>query len=106
MQGIEMGVILFTFFRTDCRSPMLSRSMSSLSRSTPNLLTEIDMEERLAQMEKMINEQKDIINQQKDLIEEQKGKLDVFESPEKEEAPDTEDVTPENENLGLMEDID
>ena len=91
----------FTFFRIDCRSPMLSRSVSSLSRSTPNLSSDQEIEDKLVQMEKMINEQKEIINQQKDLITEQKEKLYIFQNTEEEEVNNS-----ENDKSGLMEDID
>ena len=97
--------MMLLYFRVDCRSPMLSRSMSSLSRSTPNLQMDNDIEEKLAEMEKMINDQKETINQQKILIEEQKEKLDVFENPENEEKCNGINE-PEATNAGLMEDID
>ena len=76
---------------------MMSGSYSSLSMSTPNLTTDLEIEDKLAQMEKMIKEQTDIINQQKNLITEQKDKLEIFQNTKQEE----------NKTIGgLMEDID
>ena len=77
--------------------------MTSLSRSTPNLSLDSDMEERLQQMEKMIKEQKEIISQQKNLIDEQKVKLDGFKSAENVDNESADNVI---DNSGLLEDID
>ena len=50
-----------------------------MSMSSPDLIGNIELEEKLKELEIMIRGQKEIIDQQKDVITEQKGKISHLE---------------------------
>ena len=82
--------------RSPCRSPSIYRSSSSFSMSSPDLIGNLELEEKLKELEMMIKEQKSVIHQQKNVITDQKETIDHLEIS----------ANQKNRNDDNLEDID